>query len=215
MEGWDEQIGVLQPARHNHQPIHQQGTRWAGNAWPKITKNANFGPNFVVFGQKILILTGESKSFGTHIPEDPPMYLVCIVFWSEMWRNRPKMPIFGPKWPKMHILDKIWPFWAKNSYLTGGSKSFGTHVTEKPPRHLVCIVFWSATGPNGPEMPIFGKMPNLVIFRSKINFWVDGLKLLVSSELWVIFRSSPLFLAVLGLCHSSIISTLNFGPFSM
>ena len=27
-----------------------------------------------------------------------------------MGRNGPKMPIFGPKEPKMHILDQIWPF---------------------------------------------------------------------------------------------------------
>ena len=30
----------------------------------------------------------------------------------------------------------------------------------------------------------------------------------------VIFQGSPLFLAVLGLCHCRGISTLNFGPFS-
>ena len=34
------------------------------------------------------------------------------------------------------------------------------------------------------------------------------------SELGVIFGGSPLFLAVLGLCHERGISTLNFGPFS-
>ena len=34
------------------------------------------------------------------------------------------------------------------------------------------------------------------------------------SELGVIFWGSPLFLAVLGLCHFRGISTLNFGPFS-
>ena len=33
-------------------------------------------------------------------------------------------------------------------------------------------------------------------------------------ELGVIFWDSPLFLAVLGLCHDRGISTLNFGPFS-
>ena len=33
-------------------------------------------------------------------------------------------------------------------------------------------------------------------------------------ELWVIFRGSPLFLAVSGLCHFAMISTLNFGPSS-
>ena len=39
--------------------------------------------------------------------------------------------------------------------LMGGSKSFGTNVTEKPPTHLDRIVFWSDMGPNGPKMPIF------------------------------------------------------------
>ena len=34
------------------------------------------------------------------------------------------------------------------------------------------------------------------------------------SELGVIFWGSPLFLAVLGLCHDRGISTLNFGPIS-
>ena len=28
-------------------------------AWPKLNKNANFGPNLVVLGQKILFFTGE------------------------------------------------------------------------------------------------------------------------------------------------------------
>ena len=32
-----------------------------------MTKNAYFGPNFAVFGPKILISKGVSKSFGTHI----------------------------------------------------------------------------------------------------------------------------------------------------
>ena len=34
------------------------------------------------------------------------------------------------------------------------------------------------------------------------------------SELGVIFWGSPLFLAVLGLCHDRGIGTLNFGPIS-
>ena len=34
------------------------------------------------------------------------------------------------------------------------------------------------------------------------------------SELGVIFWGSPLFLAVLGLCHDRGIATLNFGPIS-
>ena len=31
-------------------------------AWPKLTKNANFGPNLVVFGQKILTFTDSRKN---------------------------------------------------------------------------------------------------------------------------------------------------------
>ena len=60
-----------------------------------MNKNANFGPNLVVFGQKILILTLESKSFGTYIMKNPPGHLFGIVFGSGMGPNRQKMPIFG------------------------------------------------------------------------------------------------------------------------
>ena len=50
-----------------------RGGNWrpnAGKAWPKITQNTSFfWQNLVVFGQKILIFTGERKSFGTQITE--------------------------------------------------------------------------------------------------------------------------------------------------
>ena len=157
----------MQPARHNHQPTHQQGTKWAGKAWPKKTKNANFGPNLVVLGHKLQIFIGESKSFGTLATEKTPRHLVHIVFWSGKGQNGPKMPILGPKWPKMPILCQNLPFSGqKPSILSGGSKSFGTHTTEKPPTHIVCIVFWSVMGPNGPKMPIFGQKCQ---FRAKFG----------------------------------------------
>ena len=60
-----------------------------------MTKNANFGPNLVVFGQKILFFTGEIKSFVTHITENPPRHLVRIVDWSSIGQNVQKMAIFG------------------------------------------------------------------------------------------------------------------------
>ena len=60
-------------------------------------KNAIFGPNLVVFGQKILFFTGEIKSFVTHITENPPRHLVHIVFWSGIGQKVQKMAIFGPK----------------------------------------------------------------------------------------------------------------------
>ena len=35
-------------------------------------------------------------------------------------------------------------------------KSFVTHITENPPRHLVRIYSWLGMGQNGQKMPIFG-----------------------------------------------------------
>ena len=44
---------------------------------------------------------------------------------------------------------------------------------------------------------------------------IDHPKKISVSELWVIFRGSPLFLDVLGLCRFRGISTPNFGQLSM
>ena len=68
----------------------QPPTKWAGKAWPKINKNANFG-------QKILIFPEEIKSFVIHITENPPRHLVHIGFWSAIGQNVQIMAIFGPK----------------------------------------------------------------------------------------------------------------------
>ena len=38
----------------------------------------------------------------------------------------------------------------------GVRKSFGTHITENPPRHLVHIGFWSGIGQNVQKRAIFG-----------------------------------------------------------
>ena len=64
---------------------------------PAMDKNANFGQNWVVFGQKILFFTGKIKSFVTHITENPPRHLVHIGFWLGIGQNVQKMAIFGPK----------------------------------------------------------------------------------------------------------------------
>ena len=58
------------------------GTKWAENAdiWPKMTKNAYFGPNLAVFGPKILIFMGVSKSFGTNITENHLDNLSALFF---------------------------------------------------------------------------------------------------------------------------------------
>ena len=46
----------------------------------KMTKNADFGPNLAVFGPKILIFMGVSKSFGTNITENHQDNLSALFF---------------------------------------------------------------------------------------------------------------------------------------
>merc|ERR1712173_257902 len=117
----------IQPARHNHQPTHQQGTEEACMAWPKLTKNANFGPNLVVFGQKILFFTGEIKNFVTYITENPPRPLFTL--------------FFGQHWTKCAKNGNIWP---NILIFMGVRKSFGTNITENYLDNLSALFFGQA-----------------------------------------------------------------------
>ena len=49
-----KEIGVFRDTARAPQPPTNPptGTKWASKAWPKMNKNANFGPNLVVFGKK-------------------------------------------------------------------------------------------------------------------------------------------------------------------
>ena len=68
-------------ATTNNRPTNRalKKPAWPGPNRPKMPK---FGPNLVVFGQKILFFTGEIKSFVTNITENPPRHIVHIGFWS-------------------------------------------------------------------------------------------------------------------------------------
>ena len=195
------------------------------------------------------------------------------------------MPIFGPKLPKMHILDQIWPFWAKNPNSYGRKQNFWYPHNENMSA-LFLVGHWIKWAKNAnirPKMSFFGQIwPKTDIFvkvkvlvssyqganvtpflcwkhwlvqlklaarDENVQFWPENLDIrdqkLIScmkiailsighitsmtglqlshsdhpqkisvSELWVIIWGSPLFLAISGLCHFAIISTLNFGPFS-
>merc|ERR1711899_33002 len=122
-------------------------------AWPKLTINAIFEPNLVVFGQKIPFFTGEIKSFVTHIAENPPRHLVPIVFWSGIRSNGAKMPIFGPKcqfWAKFGL------FWAQNPIFWGqGVKILvpSYRDSNETPFFVwkILIIFW--------ESPLFLAIP--------------------------------------------------------
>ena len=61
-----------------------------------LAKNANVGPNLAVFGPKILIFMGTSKSFGTHITENHSVtWFALFLAWDEIWPFLPR--------PKIHF----------------------------------------------------------------------------------------------------------------
>ena len=85
-------------------------------AWAKLTKNANFGPNLALFGPKILIFMGVSKSFGTNITENHFDNLSALFFGQALDQMGQKIPIFGPK---CQFLAKFGRFWAPNPIFWG------------------------------------------------------------------------------------------------
>ena len=91
-----------------------------------MTKNADFGPNLAVFGPKILIFMGVSKSFGTNITENHLDNLSALFFGQALDQMGQNADI----WPKMPVLGQIWPFLGpKSNFLGAGSKNFGTLVS--------------------------------------------------------------------------------------
>ena len=92
-----------------------------------MTKNADFGPNLAIFGPKILIFMGVSKSFGTNITENHFGNLSALFFGQALDQVGQKMPIFGPK---CQFWAKFGRFWAqKSNFLGAGSKNFGTLIS--------------------------------------------------------------------------------------
>ena len=81
-----------------------------------MTKDADFGPNLAVFGPKILIFMGVSKSFDTHITEKPPGQLILIVFWSGIGKMGQKCQYLAKK----NNFEPIWLFKGKNLNLYEG-----------------------------------------------------------------------------------------------
>ena len=109
----------------------------------------------------------------------------------------------------------------------------------EPMRHLFCVENIDRCGSNWPlETKMCNFDPKFGYLGPKVNIFVLESQLLSTvhiistlgattfpfgppwieisvSELWVIFRGSPLFLAVSVNSHFTIINTLNFGPSSM
>ena len=84
---------------------------------------------------------------------------------------------------KCQFWAKFSRFWAKNPFFTGEIKSFVTHITENPPRHLCSHCFlvghWTKCAKNVNIWPKMTKNadfgPNLAIFGPKtlilFNLW--------------------------------------------
>ena len=108
-----------------------------------------------------MFIWGSTVHFGEPVAKNC-RYLYNQARICEFWSFHTKT-----KW-EQQLQSLVVPiFWVS----TGESKSFGTQKTEKTPRHLVRIVFWSDMGPNVPKMPIFGQKklngPNMAINRPK------------------------------------------------
>ena len=135
------------------------------------------------FGPKILNFTGGTKSSGTHLSENH-----CYCFIGRAWHQMYHIGQYDQNDQKYIFLAKFGRYWAKILIFTGGSKSFGTHMTEKPHGHLIRIVCWLGRGSNGPKMPIVGPKWQKCMFGAKFGLiWAKkffggrGSKLLVQS----------------------------------
>ena len=108
---------------------------------------------------------GGSTSFGTHIAENHLGTLFELCFgrvWDQM----------GQKCQYFAKYDQKCTFWAKLGCFTGGSKSFGTHVT-KTYRRLVCIFFGLAWDQVERKSQYLAKSAN---FGAKTPYFCRGSK---------------------------------------
>ena len=131
-------------------------------------------------GKKKLILTGESKSFGTHITKKTPKLLVRIVFWSSKAQYGPKMLIFGRNDQKCIFWAKFGCFWAKNPNFYGSKYKFCYQHNRNHLDNLSALFFGQALDQMGQKCRYLAQNasfgPNLAVFGPKIQFLGTGSK---------------------------------------
>ena len=136
-------------------------------------------------------------------------------------------------WPKMPDLDQIWLFFGQKSIFWGdGVKLLVSSYQGTNEAPFPCWKHWPVRLKLAARDKNVQFLPKIWIFGAKSQFlygnrdfcrqgispvcpWLqlsqsDQPKRNSVSELWVIFRGSPLFLAVLGHFPITSISTLNF-----
>ena len=106
-----------------------------------MTKNADFGPNLAIFGPKILIFRGVSKSFGTNITENHIHNLSALFFGQALDQMGQKCRYLAQNasfWPNLAV------FGPKILIFRGVSKSFGSNITENHLNNLSALFFGQA-----------------------------------------------------------------------
>ena len=140
-----------------------------------MNKNAIFGPYLDFFGQKILIFTGEIKSFITHIRKThlgTLFTLFLVRHWTKCAKN-------GNIWPKMTKNADFGPnlaiFGPKSLIFMGLSKSFGTNITENHFGNLSALFFGQALDQVGQKCRYLAQNasfgPNLAVLGPKNQFF--------------------------------------------
>ena len=172
-----------------------------GKIGPFLGQNSNF--------------CGRNQKFWYQHSGKAPQHLVCIVFWSGMRPNGPKMTCLGQK--SIFWRERVKPL-APSHQGTNWDTSFvlKTLTGEAPIGQLgrTCTILTRKFGYLGPKVNFsFGKRN---FCQQDISPVYPGLQLFhpYHPPKNSMFRGSPLFLAIFGLCHFTIISTLNFGPWS-
>ena len=79
----------------------------------------------------------------------------CLARYSPRTTTTSQPSNRAPNEPAMNKNARFGHFWAKNPFFTGEIKSFVTHITENPPRHLVHSGFRSSIGQNVQKILIF------------------------------------------------------------
>merc|ERR1711978_855565 len=140
-----------------------------------MKKNANFGQNLVVFGQKILFFYWTNQKFchphngkATKAP-----YSHCfLVGHGTKWAKNANI------WPKMTKNEYFGPIFAvfgpKIQTFMGVSKSIGTNITENHLDNLSALFFGQALDQMGQKCRYLAQnasfVPNLAVFGPKIKF---------------------------------------------
>ena len=76
----------------------------------QIDQKCQFWTKFGRFGAKNPYFYSKNQKFCYPLNRKPTQAPCSRWFLVGHWTKCVKMAIFGPKWPKMQILDQIWPF---------------------------------------------------------------------------------------------------------